>query len=253
MRPSPARLWCLLRIGPRRAGAPALASLAAIAGCGGTAASPPASPGFAAATQEPPSPAGAQAPAPSADPAPPSATAKGGTAPADDAYDKVKGKDPMNLKPRFEKGAAPAFPVATTSEQTCWRTLGVIGSARQDYEAVTAKCGAATGAVEYVKPAIGHLHHKHQRRDVFVVPIQGGLCYRFFGVGDATIKDLDILIEKNGGALVGEDKTTGPVAVIESDKAWCMDRDGVYSFLVQVHGEGRGQYIFGIWARKDTK
>jgi hypothetical protein len=32
-----------------------------------------------------------------------------------------------------------------------------------------------------------------------------------------------------------------------------MDRDGVYDFLVQVHGEGQGHYIFGIWARKDTK
>ena len=48
-------------------------------------------------------------------------------------------------------------------------------------------------------------------------------------------------------------KTIGPVAIIESEKAWCMERDGVYNFLVQVHGEGQGHYVFGIWARKDTR
>jgi hypothetical protein len=222
--------------------------MTAIAGCGSAPASPPATPGpqeVESPSGGPESPASTEAIAP-ADP-------KDGTASAvGDGYDKVKGKNPTNLKPLFEKGGAPAFPSATLTEEECWRTIGIIGSAREDYDKITAKCGASTGAVQYVRPTIGHLHHKNQRRDVFVVPIQGGLCYRVFGVGDATIHDLDILIEQRG-ALVGDDKTNGPVAIIESEKAWCMERDGVYNFLVQVHGEGQGQYVFGIWARKDTK
>jgi hypothetical protein len=235
----------LLHVGSWRVGPVAWTALMAIAGCGGAPVSAPAAP---EPTQEP---SGGQAV--SAEPVAPLGNPKDGTALADDAaYDKVKGKDPTNLKALFEKGAAPAFPAATMSEQDCWRTVAVVGSARQDYETILKQCGASTGAVQYVRPAMGHLHHKHQRRDTFVVPIQGGLCYRFFGVGDATINDLDILIEQRG-ALVGDDKTSGPVAIIESDKAWCMDRDGVYNFLVQVHGEGQGHYIFGIWARKDTK
>ena len=72
------------------------------------------------------------------------------------------------------------------------------GNAKKDYESIIAKCGAATGAVEYVKPALGKLHIKHDKRDTFIVPIRGGLCYRFFGVADASIQDLDILIEKKG-------------------------------------------------------
>ena len=220
----------------------------AITGCGGAPASPPAAP-EPSSTQEAPS--GGQAE--SAEPAALSTNPKDGTASAgDEAYDKVKGKDPVNLKALFEKGGAPAFPAATISEQDCWRSVSVVGNARQDYETILKQCGASTGAVQYVRPAMGHLHHKLQRRDTFVVPIQGGLCYRFFGVGDSTINDLDILIEQRG-ALVGDDKTKGPVAIIESDKAWCMDRDGVYNFLVQVHGEGQGHYIFGIWARQGTK
>ncbi|HTB77260.1 MAG TPA: hypothetical protein VK762_28645 [Polyangiaceae bacterium] len=246
MLPSPAlsrrsRLLCIAS--SLGTGALALATLTASAGCGGAPASPPVTP----VAQQPVSPSSAL----SEEPVAPAAGSKDGA--ADSAnYDVVKGKDPTNLKPLFEKGAAPAFPAATTSEQDCWRTISVVGSARQDYDTITTKCGASTGALQYVKPAIGHLHHKQQRRDTFVVPIQGGLCYRVFGVGDSTINDLDILIEQRG-SLVGDDKTNGPVAIIESEKAWCMERDGVYNFLVQVHGEGQGHYVFGIWARKDTK
>jgi hypothetical protein len=219
-------------------------TLALLAACG---AQPPTP---ASAPTPPPAVASAAAPTPTparAPPAPPQ-IAIGTAAPDGVVYDTVE--DPTHLKPLFEKTGFPTFPTATTSEQACWQTLSVSGSARQDYQAITAKCGASTGSVEYVKPAIGKLHSKHDKRDTFVVPIHGGLCYRFFGVADSTIQDLDILIEKNGGDLVGDDKTTGPVAIIESDKAWCIESDGVYNFLVEVDGEGHGDYVFGIWARK---
>ncbi len=233
-------------------GAPSLAFAALVlaglasAWCGGLAPPPAAAPAAAAPAPEPaaavpPSPAASSSPAPAA-------PAKGAASPDGVVYDEVE--DPTNLKPLFEKASMPTFPKATTNEQACWQTMGLSGSAKKDYEALTAKCGASTGAVEYVKPTLGKLHDKHDKRDTFVVPIQGGLCYRFFGVADSTIKDLDVLIEKNGGALVGDDKTNGPVAIIESDKAWCMDRDGVYNFLVEVDGQGSGEYVFGIWARK---
>ena len=89
----------------------------------------------------------------------------------------------------------------------------------------------------------------HDKRDTFDVKIQGGLCYRFFGVADGTIKDLDILIERANGDLVGDDRTNGPVAIIEADKNWCMDSDGDYRFKVEVDGTGTGNYEFGVWAR----
>jgi hypothetical protein len=231
----------------------AFSILAAVAGCGGSAAPQATTPDPAAAgpavpaTPEAPSASTTGASAPQA-----SASAAHPTGPvADGAYDVVHGRDPIQLKPLFDKTNIPTFPPATASELECWRTTAIVGTARKDYETLLAKCGSATGAVQYTRPAIGHLHHKHQRRDVFVLPIQGGLCYRFYGVGDATIVDLDILIEQRG-ALVGDDKATGPVAIIQSEKAWCIDHDGVYNFLVQTHGEGHGQYVFGVWARKGT-
>jgi len=196
-------------------------------------------------------------PLPPASP-PPVASAAPATAPAAPAADATpyddpdESKDPATLTPLLPAGKTPGFPKATVGEHECWQTVSPTGDASKDYDALIARCGAATGAIEYVKPAHGKLHSKLDRRDTFIVPIRGGLCYRFFGVADSTIQDIDILIERTGGALVGEDKTVGPVAIIESEKAWCMDKDGVYNFLVQIKGEGQGRYVFGVWARAKT-
>jgi hypothetical protein len=240
-----------------RALALGVAGAMAMASCGGQlppspATAPPPAPPVAAsppAASAAPMPAASTSPA-HAPPAPPQ-VAVGTPAPDGVVYDQTE--DPTHLTPLFAKGSSPAFPAATISEQDCWQTISVSGAARKDYESIIAKCGASTGSVEYVRPTQGKLHHKHDKRDTFIVPIHGGYCYRFFGVADSSIADLDILIEKNGGDLVGDDKTNGPVAIIESDKAWCIESDGVYNFLVEVDGEGHGDYVFGIWARKNKK
>lgn len=158
-------------------------------------------------------------------------------------------RDPETMTPLFDKHSRPPFPKATASDRDCWQTVRLSGDAQKDYEALVSNCGGPTGSVQYVKPVVGKLHHVHDKRDTFAVKIQGGLCYRFFGVADSTIQDLDIIIEKANGDLVGDDKTNGPVAIIESDKNWCMDDDGDYRFKVEVDGVGSGNYEFGVWAR----
>ena len=57
------------------------------------------------------------------------------------------------------------------------------------------------------KPVEGTLHHKYDPIDIFTMPVLKGYCYRYFAVADSTIKDLDLLIERKGGDLVGDDKT----------------------------------------------
>ncbi len=103
--------------------------------------------------------------------------------------------------------------------------------------------------MEYVKPVEGKLHHKHDPEDVFAMPVFAGYCYRYFAIADATISDLDLLIEKTGGALVGDDKTNSPYAIIDSEQAWCQDEDQSLEFHVCVDGPGKGGYTFGAWAR----
>lgn len=149
----------------------------------------------------------------------------------------------------FDKGSKPTFPKATTTDAACWQTISLTGDAHKDYDALAAACGAPTGSIAYTKPAPGKLHSVKDKRDTYSMHLLGGLCYRFFGVADGSVKDLDILIEQKGGALVGDDKTHGAVAIIESDKSWCMDRDVDYQFLVQVGGTGTGHYVFGVWAK----
>jgi hypothetical protein len=208
------------------------------AACGGP---PAAAPAVDTAALAPASVAAAKAPAPS--------SAAGAAAVEAVPEDPVEAHDPATLVPLFAKAKRPAFPRATIGEHECWQSVSLSGVARKDYDALVANCGAPTGSIEYVKPNMGRLHHQRDKRDTYVVHVQGGLCYRFFGVGDASIQNLDILIERAGGALVGEDRSHGPVAIIESDKAWCMDRDGDYQFGVQVDSPSSGAYVFGVWAR----
>ena len=158
-------------------------------------------------------------------------------------------RDPETMTPLFGKDSRPLFPKATASDRDYWQTVRISGDAQKVYDALVSNCGGPTGSVQYVKPIAGKLHHVHDKRDTFAVKIQGGLCYRFFGVADGSIQDLDILIERANGDLVGDDKTNGPVAIIESDKNWCIDADGDFRFKVEVDGTGTGNYVFGVWAR----
>ena len=215
----------------------------AAAGCGGASSRPNVASAPASAPVPVPASASASASAPA--PAP---------APADTAYDDPgEAHDPATLTPLFDAKSKPSFPKATADEHACWQTLSISGDAQKDFDALVASCGEPTGSVEYVKPSAGKLHHEKDKRDTYVVNIRGGYCYRFFGVADGTIKDLDILIERTNGDLVGEDRTNGPVAIIDSDKAWCIDRGGDYQFGVQIDGGGEGHYVFGVWARPDRK
>jgi hypothetical protein len=213
----------------------------ALLACGGSSPPPaaPPAPAPSASSESPPAPAASATPA-----AAPAASA----APASDDYVDAE-TDPTTLTPLFDKSTRPAFPKATGSAATCWQSVSLQGDSQKDYEQLAAKCGAPTGAVPYVKAAKGKLHSVKDKRDTYLLHLQGGLCYRYFGVADGTVRDLDILILQAKGALVGDDKAVGPVAIIEMDKAWCQDRDVDYQFAVEVDGTGTGGYVFGVWAQ----
>jgi phosphatidylglycerol:prolipoprotein diacylglycerol transferase len=140
------------------------------------------------------------------------------------------------------------FPKQTVGFHDCWKSIGLSGNAEKDYRTIIAACGEPTGMLEFVAPARGELGPSH-KRDTFSVKMDNDYCYRIFAAGDASIGDLDIRVEKNGGALVLVDKTTQPVAIIDSDKAWCADQDTTYTVHFDVDGPGHGKYVFGIWAK----
>ena len=170
------------------------------------------------------------------------------TAPADEDPSESSGPIVMSLE-LSKSTPKSSFPKRTVDDKTCWQTISLSGDSRKDYETIATACGSPTGLLEYVKPATGHLHSTNDKRDDFRVKLLKGWCYRYIAVGDAGIADLDILVEKPGGALVADDKQTSPVAIIESEKTWCMDEDADYDFHIQVDGSGSGKYVFGVWGR----
>jgi hypothetical protein len=220
-----------------------LASLGLVA-CGATPEAPPATP-TAPAVASAPHESAAAAPAASA---PAVVAAAVDTSDVHEDPNEVSGTIPM--APQVAKSTPKSkFPKASVTDRACWEGIGLTGDHAKDYAEIIAKCGGPTGLLEYAHPVSGKLHHKHDKRDSYSLKLAGGLCYRYFGVADGGITDLDILIEKPNGALVADDKTSQPVAIIESDKPWCLDQDAEYNFQIEVDGVGKGGYTFGVWAR----
>jgi hypothetical protein len=211
-----------------------LVALFSVAACGGPTAPP-------AAPPAPPAPVAEAPPPPPALPA---------ALPSSDDDDPNESADPIALVPEITRPwDKSTFPAKLGDEEKCWQTINVSGDAQKDYDSLTASCGAPLGLREYAKPAHGHLHSVKDKRDTFSIKLLKGLCYRYFAVGDSGIKDIDILVEKKGNVLVGDDKQNGPVAIIDASKSWCMNEDAEYFFNVEVDGEGHGKYVFGTWAR----
>jgi hypothetical protein len=144
--------------------------------------------------------------------------------------------------------AKPKYAKATAKEADCWQSVALTGKNAPDFLSVVDRCGAPTGAVEYVKPAEGKLHWKKDVADDFKIKTKGGLCYRYFAVADDAIHDIDIVISRDG-AIVATDQQHSSVAIIDGTKAWCQDADAELDFRVKISGEGKGGYTFGAWAR----
>ena len=237
-----------------RAVVPALLLLLASA-CGGSAPKPVDPPQQGAEPAKPIDPATAST-------ATPAATATAATAPTppkDPAPAAKNGyEDPIEaehgatitMTPLLAKNAPKStFPKRTIGDKDCWQGTALAGDAQKDFDAIIEKCGSPTGLAEYTRPVMGKLHHEHDKRDTYKLKLVAGMCYRYFAVADSGVKDLDILVTKPNGALVADDKTSHPVAIIEFDKSWCMDEDAEYDFHIEVDGVGTGHYVFGVWVK----
>jgi hypothetical protein len=236
---------------------------AAAYGCGGgnkpaetTASNPPAD--SAATTAATPAASGAGGAASAAASAAP-ASSGGKSAqelaedkPYEDVNEKNHEKDgPIEMASLIPKNPPKTlFPKSTTGDHDCLSGLAFTGDHKTDYATLIEKCGTPTGMVKAVEPQEGSLHAQKDKRDVFSLDVKKGMCYRYFAVADATIADIDILIQKPNGALLGTDKTTQPIAVINTGEPWCVtDYDQKLHFAVEVDGHGAGKYTFGVWAR----
>jgi hypothetical protein len=180
-----------------------------------------------------------------------SATPPAAATPSEPAYDDpAESAGPIALVVELDKKTPKSkFPKASSNDKKCWQEVALSGDHKKDFQQLIDKCGAPTGLLEYVKPVEGRLHHKHDKRDSYTIKLAGGFCYRYFAVGDGSTEDMDILVKKANGALVADDKTNSPAAIIHNDQPWCMDDDTELLLDVEVDGTGHGYYSLGVWVR----
>lgn len=145
-----------------------------------------------------------------------------------------------------DPSAAASFPKQTASDAECFKSVGLTGKSSADYDALIAACGAPTGCKEFVRHVVGKLDDAHHR-DTYVLKMLGGYCYRFFAVGDETLGNVDIRVERPDGALVSIDQSKQSIAILDPDATWCKTHDR--EFHVVVEAKGAGGYALGIWAR----
>lgn len=171
--------------------------------------------------------------------------------PAEEAWDDPhESSEPIVMPPLVPKGTPKTkFPKVATTDRACWQDVPLTGQHEKDWATLIEKCGAPTGMMEYVAPRKGRMHHKHDKRDTYIMKVSKDQCYRIFAVADGSMEDMDIMVTRPNGALLADDKTKSPAAIIHNDHPWCPDDDDELHFHVEVDGPGHGHYTFGAWVR----
>ncbi len=80
----------------------------------------------------------------------------------------------------------------------------------------------------------------------FFIP-EAGLCTRVVAVGDAQVRDLDLLLRDPDGAPLVADLTHDNYPLLPPTGPLCFDQPGTYTLEVSVF-EGSGRYALQVWA-----
>ncbi len=145
-------------------------------------------------------------------------------------------------------GSSVQWPPKSVGEKECWDHMKLTGKYVDDYNELVGRCGRPTGMLAYSKPVHGELSQSH-KGDVFTIKLVGGGCYRIFAVADGGVKDLDVAIATMQDKVVWVDKNQQSVAVVDWEKAICIEKDVQFKFIVALDGAGAGEYALGIWVR----
>ncbi len=145
-------------------------------------------------------------------------------------------------------GPSTQWPQKSVGDKECWDHMKLTGKYVDDYNELIARCGKPTGMLPFSKPVQGELSQDH-KGDVYTLKLVGGGCYRLFAVADSGVHDLDVAIATMENKVVWIDKNHQAVAIVDWDKAVCVEKDVQFKFVVALEGAGAGGYGFGIWVR----
>lgn len=161
----------------------------------------------------------------------------------------VKPSGPVTVLDALVKKETPrsAFPSASAKDADCYKNTPITGQAESDYAAIVAKCGPPTGMVEFARKAKGAFDASH-RHDTFSVKLLANYCYRVYAIGDQSVGELNVRVQKPGGALIAMAGSHYATTIVDPDKAWCKKHDDERQFVVEAP-KGQGAYVFAVWAR----
>lgn len=81
----------------------------------------------------------------------------------------------------------------------------------------------------------------------FPLQVEAGHCYRVYGVGSGTVRDLDVRIQDSSGGVAGQDETDNATPVLSEDGAVCFDASDQAKVQVAI-GAGSGSYAVQVWS-----
>jgi hypothetical protein len=138
---------------------------------------------------------------------------------------------------------------ATLRVVPAWRSCHegfVVGTdAKSEAARLASVCAAAT-KMHSLGIAFSGEQTASQKPQTFPWKAQKGHCYRVYGVGAPSIKNLDLLLLDSNGAALAQDGTDdgAPIALDAGAVCWKDDDD---ARLVVSVGEGEGAFAVEIW------
>jgi hypothetical protein len=119
------------------------------------------------------------------------------------------------------------------------------GDARGEVARLAQGCAELTKMHRIAEPFAGD-QTAAAKPQTFKWKAQGGHCYRAYGVGAQSIKNLDLLLLDSNGAALGQDGTDDGAPVVLDSGAVCWKQDDDASLVVSV-GDGAGAFAVEVW------
>jgi hypothetical protein len=116
--------------------------------------------------------------------------------------------------------------------------------------AVAAKVAAGCGDVTKMHRAFGPFAGNQAAANApqsYKWKAQAGHCYRAYGAGAGSIKNVDLLIKDSAGIVLGQSDADDNAPVALREGAVCFKVDDDASVVVSV-GDGTGAYAVEVWS-----
>ena len=130
--------------------------------------------------------------------------------------------------------------------RSCHENFAVgVGDVRAEVAKLAQGCAEATKMHKVGEPFTGE-QTAAAKPQTFRWKAQGGHCYRAYGVGVPSIKNLDLLLLDSAGASLGQDGTDDGAPVVLDSGAVCWKQDDDAAVVVSV-GDGGGAFAVEVW------